>query len=316
MGALGDVSVTVDQTLVIHGCPGCNRAGTRKHRGNGNGGGPIWRCHGNQHLWSSRIQELQRYRWHHHLRRCGCWTVTASSGGFTLMLRLRSACQMPPVTRGFPRQQNPTTSTTTSGLATDLFIDDGTLVYSWSASPATVSFSANNTNGAQSTLATFTAAGTYTISLSVSDPGGNALNIAMTVNAEPARLRSRQIQQVCGRLHGQHDCGRYRPIWQCIFVRRYHMVGDNTGIATIDGVVLPVDLAGNTINAQSGGYWFRSLSLRTEFPVITSGPTAGTNPTTLSTTLSVLATDPDHAESALTYTWSASPTTSFNASDQ
>jgi hypothetical protein len=61
---------------------------------------------------------------------------------------------------------------------------EGTLTYTWSAIgplPAQVSFSANGTNAAKNTTATFSAAGTYTFQVAITDGAGLATTSTVTV---------------------------------------------------------------------------------------------------------------------------------------
>ncbi len=70
---------------------------------------------------------------------------------------------------------NPVTATTTalSVLGADVDFPESSLTYTWTTigtPPASVSFSANGTNAAQDTTATFTAAGTYDFQVTITDP--------------------------------------------------------------------------------------------------------------------------------------------------
>ena len=78
-------------------------------------------------------------------------------------------------------------TTSLSASATDLTAGATSLIYTWSAmgnNPGTISFSANSTNSSQSTTATFTAAGTYNVLLTVDNP------LAGIVTTAPSRLWS------------------------------------------------------------------------------------------------------------------------------
>ena len=76
------------------------------------------------------------------------------------------------------------TSTALSVLGADT-AGESTINYTWSATgPGTVSFSANGTNAAKNTTATFTAAGNYTLKAVLIDSSGASANssVAVTVN--------------------------------------------------------------------------------------------------------------------------------------
>lgn len=70
---------------------------------------------------------------------------------------------------------------------------ESNLIYSWAATgtvPAPVTFSANNTNGAKNSVATFTGAGTYTLQVTVRDQGNKTVtsSASVTVNQTPTLL--------------------------------------------------------------------------------------------------------------------------------
>jgi hypothetical protein len=92
----------------------------------------------------------------------------------------------PTVATAASASQNPVTANTT-GLSV-LGADDGgeaSLTYSWSATgPAAVSFSANATNAAKSSVATFTRAGSYVVQAVIADAQGQTAtsSVNVTVN--------------------------------------------------------------------------------------------------------------------------------------
>ena len=86
-------------------------------------------------------------------------------------------------------------STNLSVLAADLDTGEGSLTYTWSLSgvtgppPGMVTFTgaANGTNGAKNITAAFSVAGTYTLLVTVTDPGGQAVtsSVVVKVNGPP-----------------------------------------------------------------------------------------------------------------------------------
>src|SRR5439155_572644 len=80
----------------------------------------------------------------------------------------------------------------TTGTTTDLTVlgaDDGgeaNLAYTWAvtAGPSGATFSANGTNAAKSSTATFTQAGTYTVRVSVTDQDGLTVTSQVVVPVE------------------------------------------------------------------------------------------------------------------------------------
>ncbi len=69
--------------------------------------------------------------------------------------------------------------------------DDGgesNLTYTWVATgtpPAPVSFSANGTNAAKNTTATFTKAGNYSFQVTITDAGGLSVTSSVNVDRRP-----------------------------------------------------------------------------------------------------------------------------------
>ena len=86
---------------------------------------------------------------------------------------------------------SPSTVTGSSTALSVLGADDGgeaNLTYTWTTTgtpPASVSFSANGTNGAKNTTATFTAAGSYSFQVTVKDQGNLTAASAVGVTVNP-----------------------------------------------------------------------------------------------------------------------------------
>lgn len=98
----------------------------------------------------------------------------------------------PTVAQPAAASANPVTGTTTN--LSVLGADDGgqsNLTYTWSAAgPATVSYSSNGTNASQNTTATFTQAGTYSFTVTITDAGGlsTTSGVSVTVNQTATSL--------------------------------------------------------------------------------------------------------------------------------
>jgi sugar lactone lactonase YvrE len=105
-----------------------------------------------------------------------------------LVVTAGGASNLPPVCGQPQATPSPVTGATTALSLTCL--DDGgepALGYSWTATgPAAVTFSANGSNAAKNTTATFTRAGTYTFVATVTDGGGQAT----TARLEPQILQT------------------------------------------------------------------------------------------------------------------------------
>ena len=86
-----------------------------------------------------------------------------------------------------PAAANPSPVTGTTTLLSVLGADDGgeaNLTYTWATTgspPAAVAFSANGTNAAKTTTATFTKAGSYSFQVTVKDQGGLTVTSSVTV---------------------------------------------------------------------------------------------------------------------------------------
>jgi hypothetical protein len=98
----------------------------------------------------------------------------------------------PTVTTAASASPNPVTGTTTT--LSVLGADDGgeaNLTYTWSTTgtpPAPVSFSANSSNAAKTTTATFSKAGTYTFQVRITDAAGlsTTISVIVTINLPTA----------------------------------------------------------------------------------------------------------------------------------
>src|SRR5205085_1575318 len=93
-----------------------------------------------------------------------------------------------PPTVAKPASASPSVVTATTTALSVLGADDGgeaNLTYTWSSSgPAAVSFSANGTNAAKNSTATFSQAGSYTFTATITDAGGlsTTSSVSVTVN--------------------------------------------------------------------------------------------------------------------------------------
>jgi uncharacterized protein (DUF362 family) len=130
----------------------------------------------------------------------GLYTGTTAGGPYTVTAKSASVSGTASVTVIQPNAAptiataaaaNPNPATGTTAALSVLGADDGgeaNLTYTWATTgtpPATVTFSANGTNTAKATTATFTKAGSYSFQVTVKDvPGLKATSsVAVTVNA-------------------------------------------------------------------------------------------------------------------------------------
>ncbi len=113
--------------------------------------------------------------------------------GFNVVTRSATGGQAPPIITQEPAANPATvtgTSTQLSVLGTDEEQDETNLTYTWaliSGPPgAQATFSANGTNAAQSTTVIFTATGTYTLEVNVTDTNGLSTTSTVAVDVLPS----------------------------------------------------------------------------------------------------------------------------------
>ncbi len=120
----------------------------------------------------------------------GPYTVTASSGGVSGTASVTVSTGSPPtVATAAKATPNPVTGSTTalSVLGADS-LGEGSLSYTWSsAGPAPVTFSANSTNAAKAATATFSAVGTYALTVTIRDAQLLTATSAVTVVVQPTQ---------------------------------------------------------------------------------------------------------------------------------
>jgi hypothetical protein len=108
----------------------------------------------------------------------GTFTVTASSGGVSASASIAVVIPNTPPTIAAAASASPNPVTATAASLSVLGADnrgESNLTYTWATSgtpPAAVSFSANGTNAAKNTIATFSKAGSYSFQVTVRDAGG------------------------------------------------------------------------------------------------------------------------------------------------
>jgi len=128
-------------------------------------------------------------------------TVTASSGSFTgsTVVKVNNvAPTVATVAAASPSQVTGTTASLSVQGADDA--GEANLTYTWTTTgtlPAAVSFSANSSNAAKNTTATFTKAGNYNFQVTISDAGGLSTTSSVIVNVNQT-LTSISVQSPTG----------------------------------------------------------------------------------------------------------------------
>ncbi|HEX7507383.1 MAG TPA: malectin domain-containing carbohydrate-binding protein [Polyangia bacterium] len=211
---------------------------------------------------------------------------------------------------------------TTAALSV-LGADDGgesNLTYTWATTgtpPAAVTFSANGTNAAKNTTATFTKAGSYTLQVTVKDQPGLTVTstVAVTVNQtltsivlspSSASIKTSATQQFTATARDQFTTNlTSQPT--------FTWTVSGGGTISTGGLFSASTSAGGpyTVTATSGtvnGTASVTVTLPNAAPTIATVAAANPNPVTGTTAaLSVLGAD-DAGESNLTYAWATTGT--------
>ena len=210
--------------------------------------------------------------------------------------------------------------TTVTGRTTTLSVtgtDDhgeSNLSYAWSATgPAAVTFSANGTNAAKSSVATFAKAGSYVLTATITDTGGLTVTSAVSVTVSqtftsvamsPATVAiatggTQQFVATASDQFGNPLAAQPTFAWSA------------TGGGTVTSAGLftaPLSAATTTVTATNGGST-GTATVTTSVPlyaplIATAASAAPATVAGTTTAISVLGVD-DGGEESLTYTWSA-----------
>lgn len=207
----------------------------------------------------------------------------------------------------------------TSTTLTVLGADDGgegALTYAWSTGTGyPVTFSANGTNGAKSTTATFGGSGTYVLECVITDAGGLSVRTTVTVSVQQ-RATSMEVSPAAATVSPMAS-RTFQANLRDQF-NNYMFAGTPAWTLTGSGTLTPSGtLATYTAPALAGGPWTITAAASgfsasaqvtvagTGTPSIIAPASATPNPVTGTTTqLSVRATD-DGGEGNLVYRWTA-----------
>jgi hypothetical protein len=195
---------------------------------------------------------------------------------------------------------------------------ESNLTYAWSmtSGPAAVTYSANGTNAAKTTMATFTKAGSYTFLVTITNAGGlsttSSVSVTVnqtltTINVTPATVAlplngTKQFSASALDQFGMVMSPQPSFTWS-----KFSGVGSinsSTGLYTAPGT------AGNAaVRAASGSViGTANVTIANTAPTIATHVSASPNPVIGSkTALSVLGAD-DGGEANLTYTWTTTGT--------
>jgi MYXO-CTERM domain-containing protein len=245
----------------------------------------------------------------------GPYSVTATSGAVSGSAVVNVVSGPPTVATAASATPNPVSATTTTLSA--LGADDGgeaALTYTWvrTSGPAVVTFSGNGTNAAKSTVATFTAAGSYVFTVTIRDAQNNSVtsSVTVTVNATLTSILVTPSSITIAPNANQQFTASARDQFGTALSSQPAITWSASGGGTINGsgrYNAGTTPGVFTITATSGavsGTATVTIGSGTG-PSVTTAATATPNPVSATTTaLSVLGAD-DGGEAALTYTWSA-----------
>ena len=212
---------------------------------------------------------------------------------------------------------NPAPVTATTTALTVLGADDGgepALTYTWAATgPATVAFSANGTNAAKSSTATFARAGAYVFTVTLRDAANqtstsmvnvtvNQTITTLAVSPPTASVPAGTTQQFAGTGYDQFAMSltaQPTKTWTVAGGGTIDATGKFTASATVGGPY--------TVTAMAGGKSGSSQVSVTgpNAPMIASAASATPSPVTGTTTGAAVLGASGGGEPALTYTWTS-----------
>ena len=243
----------------------------------------------------------------------GSATVQAVSGSVSGTASVTVNNASPTVSTPASATPSPVTGTTTALSA--LGADDGgeaNLIYTWTTTgtpPAAVSFSANGTNAAKNSTATFTKAGTYNFLVTISD-GSNSTTSGVSVVVNQT-LTSIVVTPATVTLNGsgtqQFTANGLDQFANAMASQPAVTWSVASGVGSIDNAgfyTAPPSTGSATVRAASGAMsGTASITIDNAAPTVATPASATPNPVTGTfTALSVLGAD-DGGESNLTYTW-------------
>jgi plastocyanin/regulation of enolase protein 1 (concanavalin A-like superfamily) len=245
----------------------------------------------------------------------GAATVTATSGTVSNGASVTVTNATPTVANAAGASANPATGTSTnlSVLGAD-DAGESNLTYSWAATalPAGATaptFTINSSNAAKSTTATFSQAGVYTFTATITDAGGASTtsSINVTVNQTLTGITvTPGVANMASHATQQFAATGYDQFGQAI-TSQPTFAWSSTGSGSVDtnGLYTASYAAGSaTVTATSGTVSnSASVTVTNATPTVSNAAAASANPVTGTTTnLSVLGAD-DAGESNLTYSW-------------
>jgi hypothetical protein len=235
---------------------------------------------------------------------------------------IQTAANNPPtIAAAAAATPNPVTGTTAA--LSVLGADDGgeaSLTYTWATTgtpPAAVTFSANGTNAAKATTATFTKAGSYTLQVSAKDAANQvaASTVTVTVNQTLSSIVVAPSSASVPVSGSQQFTATARDQFGTNLTTQptFTWTVSGLGVVSSGGLFVAGTTAGGpfTVGAASGsvsGTATVTVIANNVTPTIATAAAASPNPVTGATAaLAVLGAD-DAGEANLTYTWATTGT--------
>ena len=250
----------------------------------------------------------------------GSATVVATSSSISGSATATVINAAPTVATAAGASANPVTGTTTN--LSVLGADDGgesNLTYTWTtigSPPATVNFSANGTNAAKNSVATFSQSGTYVLRATITDQGGLNTTSTETITVVQTAT-SITVTPGSASLHAngskQFNATEYDQFGNTMSPQPsflWSVLGGGVGNVNFAGVYSAPGGSGTATVEASGGsvHGTATVTVTNSAPVVGSPAQSSASPVTGTTTnLSVLGSD-DGGESNLTYSWATTGT--------
>jgi hypothetical protein len=247
----------------------------------------------------------------------GASVVQASSGGVNALAAVTVINASPTIATAASALQSLITGTSTT--VSVLGADDGgeaNLTYTWAATVAptgaTASFSINGTNAAKTSVVTFSKAGAYQLTATISDGTSTVSStVAVTVVSTATTLTLTPATVSLAENATQLFTAVAYDQFGIVVVPQPALTWSKTsGVGTVSalGTYTAPNAAGSAVvSVTGGGLWATAAVTVINYPptIVTPATASPSTVTGNSTVLTVLATD-DGGAANLTYTWAAS----------
>jgi hypothetical protein len=186
--------------------------------------------------------------------------IQASSGAITGTTTV-TILNQPPLVASSVGATATLTGATSASLSVSGVDDSGAanLIYTWSAisPPLPVSFSANGTNAAQSSVASFSAIGTYTLQVTITDPGGLSTTATTsvtisTIAGTPGNDSIRLVRSGANLMVYENATSYSVPYASLGAITIAGGAGDDSIDIDFSGGATPVPAGGITVNNTGG----------------------------------------------------------------